>query len=522
MPIPNKKVILQATQAALIAVIEDNPVVKGTSVFINEIYKATGATPDHILQAFNDLTPEDIKAVIDQIDATAGNTSYTAATVTRIEQLVKAIPDELRAAHSKQQYPALHQLRPIDADFTGRQAELDQLRTKVQSDHLAIAGRQAITGLQGMGGIGKTQLALVIAHEIKPQYPDAQIFIDMQGYSKDKDPLTAADAMAHVVRSFNPESKRPDSEDQLAAEYFSILNGKRCLLLIDNINDESQIRPLIPPAGSKLITTTRNTESFTGLDAVRIDVMTEEDAVNLLEKITDRVKPRAKEIAAACGYLPLALTVAAHAIKTRTNITAEDYLRRLADQKRRIKAFANIHDHVFAVSDALIEDDQLRRRLYALAVFPGDFATHPPADCPIDIKFKFNFNAPAAVWQCDHDDAIDTLSDLMKLSLVEYDDQTNRYKLHDLVRDYVSTKITPDARSFAALHHAEHYANLSSIADKWYISGKIPAPVAVGLFRIEWPNIEFGFNWASSNCYENDIATHLCCNYPEGCINCLD
>ncbi len=497
MPI-DKKIILQAVQAALIAVIEGNPLVKGLSTFIHEVYKSVGANPDEALKSWDALTDEDFREIVDQLDITAKNTALTAAGITRVEELIHRLGDELRAESARKLQPAVHQLRSVDADFTGRQADLATIRNHIHASNVAI------TGLQGMGGIGKTQLALAIAHEIKPQYPDAQILIDMQGYTRGKAPLTASDAMADVINSFERDFKRPESDNQLAAEYISVLNGKRCLLLIDNIRDESQLAGLMPPAGCKLITTTRNTGTFSGLDAVRVDVMTEADAVALLEKITDRVKPLAKEIAAACGYLPLALNVTAHALRTRKNITAKDYLRRLNDEERRVKAFDKVHQAI-AVSDDLIEDDELRQRWYALAVFPGDFMSF----------------APAHVWKLDNDDAVYVLSDLMTLSLIEYDEQTGRYKLHDLVRDYVNTKLTPDTRNTAALRHAEQYKNVCLATDRLYKEGGDNILVALNLFDTERHNIDAGFNWSATNTETSDPAAQLCNAYPDAGAYCL-
>ncbi|HEY3566940.1 MAG TPA: TIR domain-containing protein [Thermoanaerobaculia bacterium] len=91
----------------------------------------------------------------------------------------------------------LHQLPTPPADFTGREEDLEFLRSR-----LAEGGAGAIFGLRGMGGVGKTTLALKLAEELKPRFSDAQIYLDLKGV--DPQPLTAAQAMAHVIRSFHP------------------------------------------------------------------------------------------------------------------------------------------------------------------------------------------------------------------------------------------------------------------------------------------------------------------------------
>src|SRR5512136_727402 len=94
-----------------------------------------------------------------------------------------------------------HQLPPAPGDFVGREEE--------QRDLLETIERGAvITGLRGLGGIGKTALGLVIAHQLKARYPDAQFFLDLRGAGDN--PVTPLDALTHVVRAYYPTSKLPD------------------------------------------------------------------------------------------------------------------------------------------------------------------------------------------------------------------------------------------------------------------------------------------------------------------------
>jgi hypothetical protein len=108
---------------------------------------------------------------------------------------------------------ALHSLPPPPADFTGRAEDLTELRAAI------LVGGVSISGLQGQGGVGKTALALKLAADLTPNFPDAQIYMDLRGVS-DK-PLTSAEAMAYVVRAFQPEAKAPESENELSALYRS-------------------------------------------------------------------------------------------------------------------------------------------------------------------------------------------------------------------------------------------------------------------------------------------------------------
>lgn len=113
-------------------------------------------------------------------------------------------PDEKVAVHHHYHQTATHTINPLHQlsapprDFTGREAELKELTEQL--------GRGVtIAGAQGAGGVGKTALALKLAEQIKDRYPDAQFYLDLRGVSER--PLTAIDAMLHVIRSFHPTYK---------------------------------------------------------------------------------------------------------------------------------------------------------------------------------------------------------------------------------------------------------------------------------------------------------------------------
>ena len=143
---------------------------------------------------------------------------------------------------------SLHQLPRPPADFTGRADELAKLEEQVQQ------GGASISGVRGMGGVGKTALALELARRLTPKFPDAQIYLDLKGTTQ---PLTPADAMAHVIRSYNREAPLPESEEELTPIYNSVLHNQNALLLMDNALDGNQVRSLIPPQNCVILVTSR-------------------------------------------------------------------------------------------------------------------------------------------------------------------------------------------------------------------------------------------------------------------------
>src|SRR5262249_27551551 len=119
------------------------------------------------------------------------------------------------------------QVRAPAADFVGREKELRAL-----VEHFDRGA--AILGVRGRGGIGKTELALKVASLIGERYRDGHIFLDLRGFDPQHPLLTRRDVMAHVVYTFRPAERLPDSDAALEGLYHSVLAGKRVLMVFDN------------------------------------------------------------------------------------------------------------------------------------------------------------------------------------------------------------------------------------------------------------------------------------------------
>jgi hypothetical protein len=204
----------------------------------------------------------------------------------------------------------LRQISEPTKDFVGREGEIETLLAAFDG-----AGRGAvISGVRGMGGVGKTELACVLAKRLKDRFPDGQIAFNLRGASEDdsSNPATAVEAVQHVLRSFHPDAKLPEDLDQLKGLYHSVLDGKQVLLMMDNARDAGQLAPLTPPPdGCALMVTSRHRFTLAGMAAIDLDTLPPEEARDLLLEICPRIGEHAGALAKRCGYLPLALRLAA-------------------------------------------------------------------------------------------------------------------------------------------------------------------------------------------------------------------
>ena len=395
---------------------------------------------------------------------------------TKIEQHVHQ--SETFVVSSVRQVPAPPQ------DFTGRKEEL--------SDLIANIGKGAtISGLRGLGGVGKTTLALKVCEAIKPRYPDGQIYLDLKGVTDHQTPVTSNEAMLHVIRAYEPLYRQPDSDNELRGKYRSVLDGRRVLLLMDNAEGRDQVEPLLPPESCAMIVTSRQHFTLPGMKTTDLDAMTPADARELLLKIALEIDERAADLAEMCGRLPLALRLAASAI-AESGMKVEDYVRRLKDARKLM----DLIDASISLSCDLLTEGQ-QKLWSALAVFPG----------------SFDVAAAASVWEMEYDAALDALSELKKRSMIEL--KESRYWLHDLARLCADARLSDEERDAAKQRHARHYGQTLEQVDALYRQGGEAVKRAVNLFDLERENIEAGWAWAESLVESDDEAAQLCIEYPD-------
>lgn len=395
---------------------------------------------------------------------------------------------------------SLHALPAAPADFTGRQVELEDLRA-----HLGGAG--AIVAIQGLGGVGKTSLALRLAHQVRDLYPDAQFLIDLKGIlPKDthESPLPASEAMRQVIRAVQGvKADLPDNQSELADRYRSVLDGQRALLVLDNAREADQVLPLLPPPSCGVVLTSRGHFPLPGLYARDLGALPEAEAIQLVQRISPRVGEQASALVKACGSLPLALRVTASALARRASLPVEDYLLRL-NVTRRQDELAPVRASLAASGDSLSDD--LKAVFAQLGIFPA------------------SFDRRAAVAVCDAESSVDVIQDaldsLVDVSLVAWDAERARYQLHDLVREEALARLSADVLWSASFRHATHYARIAREAADLYLQGGDFMASGLALFDREWAHLQAGQAWAVAQGRDPDAA-RLVLDYAEGGQACL-
>ncbi|MGW3461121.1 BTAD domain-containing putative transcriptional regulator, partial [Streptomyces olivaceoviridis] len=212
-------------------------------------------------------------------------------------------------------------------DFTGRSSFVTDL-TEVLSSASEAGGRvMAVSALAGIGGVGKTTLAVHVAHRARPVFPDGQLYVDLQGAGpRPAEPETVLGSFLRALGT--PDTAIPDSLEERSALYRSVLDGRRVLVLLDNAKDAAQVRPLLPGTEgcAALVTSRVRMLDLAGAHLVDLDVMSPDEALALFTRIVgeERVaaeREAALDVVAACGFLPLAIRIAASRLAARRTWT---------------------------------------------------------------------------------------------------------------------------------------------------------------------------------------------------------
>ncbi|MFI6037435.1 BTAD domain-containing putative transcriptional regulator [Streptomyces sp. NPDC051315] len=390
-------------------------------------------------------------------------------------RILQADPDLAEPSAPAAEPPSLPvrpaQLPATVPDFTGRACfvtELSEVLAGASGPDGAGTGRvMAVSALAGIGGVGKTTLAVHVAHRARSAFPDGQLYVDLQGAgARAAEPETVLGSFLRALGT--ADSSIPDSLEERAALYRSVLDGRRVLVLLDNAKDAAQVRPLLPGTEgcAALVTSRVRMVDLAGAHLVDLDVMSPDEALALFTKIVgeERVaaeREAALDVVAACGFLPLAIRIAASRLAARRTWTVSVLAAKLADERRRLdelQAGDLAVKATFELGYGQLEPAQARAfRLLGLADGP-------------DISLA----AAAAVLDLPAEETEDLLESLVDTSLLE-SAAPGRYRFHDLVRLY--------ARACAERDEwppSERDAALSRLLD-FYLA------TAAGVYAIERP-----------------------------------
>lgn len=350
-------------------------------------------------------------------------------------------PRRPSAGSSLRRVPA--QLPADVADFTGREANLEQLRAAMSD-----AGRRdnpavAVAVVAGAPGLGKTALAVHAAHALRRDFPDGQLYVSLRGGSEQ--PVPPDEVLARFLRDLGVDGARiPVDAEERAALYRTRLAERQMLIVLDDARNAAQVRPLLPGSGScaVIVTSRHRLSDLAGSRLIDLDVLDDPEATELFVRIigaerADAEPDAVRDVVVICAGLPLAIRIAGARLAARRGWKIRSLANRLADQRRRI--------------DELTAGDLAVRACFqvsfdALARGKSGGGADPASLFRMLGLWQgpsIGLNGAAALVGQPEALVGDCLEVLVDAHLLE-SPAPDRYRLHDLLRDYAAERAEAD------------------------------------------------------------------------------
>ena len=270
---------------------------------------------------------------------------------------------------------------PPPGHFVGRDAETARIVGAIRSG--GKAGRAPVVLIHGMPGVGKTALALRVAHLARDWYPDGCLYLDFGDGQGPTGPVHARLLRRLGVRA----DQLPPEPEEALSRYRAELRRRAVLIVADGVISAGQVAALVPASSrcAVIATSRRRLDALDDGLPLLLGPLADEDAANLLRAVSGRSDlgsdADVRRLATACGGLPLALRIAA--VKARGS---HRDAARLADLiECDATTWRQLDDGERSVQRALRDGcgalpDSSRRTLAALALHPAEaVASHPAA-----------------------------------------------------------------------------------------------------------------------------------------------
>lgn len=337
--------------------------------------------------------------------------------------------------------PVPRQLPRDVPGFVGRAAEIAELGTLLRGDGENLAEPVSVMVIAGTAGVGKTSLAIRLAHQISGQFPDGQLFVNLRGYDTGP-PLAPEAVLDQFLRALGvPAPAIPTGLEERAGLYRSLLASKQILVVLDNAATVGQVRPLLPgSAGCVTVVTSRHRLSGLavrdGARRITLGMLSEQESAELITAATRGYRPsddaaEIGELTRLCARLPLALRIAAERAATHPLLGLPELASQLRDESTLWNALSSPDQE---------EADAVR------TVFAWSYRNLPPAAARLfrllglhpgpDISVQ----AAAALTGHEVREASGLLDLLAGAHMVE-PAGADRYQFHDLLRAYATDQV---------------------------------------------------------------------------------
>jgi DNA-binding SARP family transcriptional activator len=344
--------------------------------------------------------------------------------------------------------------------FTGRAGLIAHAEALIAEDRRQ--GRATALAFDGMPGVGKTTIAVHLAHRLADSYPDGQLYIDLRGFAAQAEPMTALEALHSLLSSLAERAAdQPDELNAAAGLFRSVTTGRRILVVLDNCADFAQVRHLLPATRESLALLTSRAR-ITGLITAGAQPLpvslpsAEETWENLAQRLgrarIDAEPRTVQQIVERCGRHPLAIAI----FVARAMAVPE-------------LSLSQIVEDMETNSDLERFSDGMDNRL--TTIFSWSYRTLSPAAArlfrliPLHVGTEITPGVAAALADVDRSAAAALLRELSSQMLTQI--RAGRHQMHDLLRKYA----------------AELSLSIDSVQDRKAAVARLSSPEALHLLR---------------------------------------
>jgi Tetratricopeptide repeat/CobQ/CobB/MinD/ParA nucleotide binding domain/NB-ARC domain len=392
-----------------------------------------------------------------------------------------ARPEDVRYPVGKRRQIATMPVRNVN--FTGREQDLRELRAELRSGGMAVVLPQ-MQILHGLGGVGKTQLALEYAHRFQADYDLIWWLNCGQPQYIDASLTDLGKRMREVFAASLPED---GSVAEIAKEVLRLLREdqtvRRWLLVYDNADRIDEVRPFLASGQGHVLITSRNGDWIgKGGRSLPVNVFTREESIgHLRQRINSITEAEANKVAYALGDLPLAVATAG-AWLAETGFSVQRYLDQLEQQPIRTLSLGQPADAPQEVSstwdlslDQLQETSPAAARLFGLcSVMAPDISLdllYSPAMAAILVQLDRQLSEPMIIGK--------VIQQINRLALIKLDTNAHHIQVHRLVQAVVRDRMS--AEELAQARADVHRVLVAAQPD-----GEVDDPETWQRYRLIW------------------------------------
>ncbi|WP_310724098.1 BTAD domain-containing putative transcriptional regulator [Streptomyces sp. N2A] len=380
--------------------------------------------------------------------------------------------------HTAKPAPAGPRNLPRHTTLVGRRTELRRLCAAID-DAAGAPGPGpgaviALEAISGMAGVGKTAVAVAAAERLGERFPDAQLYLDLRTHAHVHEPLNAGAALAQLLRQLGtaPDAV-PGEIEERSALWRTLMAQKRAVVILDDAGDTDQVRPLLPDRGSSslvIITSRRHLAGLPGAHWLALDVLPPDDATALFRKFAGEERTHddaaVHHVVRLCGYLPLAIEIAANRFNARPSWTLSTLRELLSRGPGRISELRDGYSEIaraFEMSyQTLTAPQQIIFRRLAL-----------------HLGSEFGPHAAAALVDLPLPETERLLETLLHCHLLQ-EPTPHRYRFHDLLAEYARmlafSEDTEEQRGASLRRLVDFYLRAADSADRLLYPRRLRLP----------------------------------------------